>query len=670
MKEAVSRKKPTAKEPTTKKAKGTTITDGTASTAGRPQALDDFSKFDRPSAAIASFAAEQASSQQKKAAPKKRAGCHQETGLLGLTPEGEVAPRRSPRKKALSPAIPEPEVVLRRSPRKRTPSPAIPEPEVASRKSRRKRTPLPTLTPVPEVVPTTDAASPEKAGPRRSPRKQAGLMSLTPVPKVAPATNAASPKETASRKPATRDSSSKKNAFANLPTLPAPDVISIGIDAPIKKPLLKKSSLKKESAKSDSPRKSVRFEVFAPTPPPKSSHRGCPSSDFSGSNTEDDESNYDAPKKSIYSDSEFDSDFSCIDSWSGDENEDEEETPKCDLPPAVEDPVTAVISPSIQIRLRSSKPKETGCIYFSLTDLLRNSQRIHLLVHVYGSIALDNAELLLPPWTDAATIMDYHLYTTSTPHAHLSHEQPHWGHHPARLMNLYLLAIFMQDSDCADAVLSTLIRAIRAADEVDTCVSTISTFIRRLDHLAHGIDKFASADDACNHGSRVLAYAAPARAFFADLLTTAGAIASVKADIDAHDAGLPSDDWYGTLLTAVRERIPDPDAKALRDDPTFLGPEREWCNAYHFHSALNMSCAVLKGLRKVKGVEMAEGRETEREGTRVFWEERAARKKEKERERERREREARLEMERRRFVEETTFTDSEESESEDESDDE
>lgn len=607
------------------------------------QRKSNVSTFDRPSAAIANFAAEQADSLKKPAGLRKKAVPRKRSGLPTSTPEPEDAPVEK--------------AALRRSPRKKT---ALPElnlaPEAglsekaALRRSPRKTTPLPTFTP---EFPTTIAASPKKTVTRGSPRKSAARKS-------------AALKKTASP----RD----KDVFTNVPSLAiptnSPDVaLTYGASSRVKK-----SSLKKGPSKSDSPRKSVTFDVSDPSSPQRLSLRiSLPkfSGDLSSAvfdSDNDDESNCDAPRKSVYSDSEFSSDFSCRSSWSKDENEGEDDGQKWDLPQAVEDPVTASISPNIRICLRSSNPEHEGAVYFAIKDLLRNSLRIHFLVKQHGSAILDDAEISVPAWLSPSTIMDYNIYITSKTRGHLPHDQPHWGHHPKRLMDLYLLAIYMQDPDCSDAALSSLIRALRAADELDVCIPTIANFFRRLDHLAHGADTFSNPTDPDHHITRVLAYAAPARGFFADLLTCAGAVAAVAADILALDAGRPADDWHPSLLDAVRARLQAPDAKTLRDDPVFLAQEAKWCAHYHIHGALGQSCAVLEGLKKAEGDELPEDRATEREGARVFWEERAARKRAREMEVERLQRQERLEAERRRFIEETTFTDSEESESEDESD--
>lgn len=330
-------------------------------------------------------------------------------------------------------------------------------------------------------------------------------------------------------------------------------------------------------------------------------------------------------------------------------------------------PLQARVPKKARLHLRHSSAADAsaadGIVPVSLRRLLRCSIRVQTLYARHGLAGMDDAELPLPAWVARETAFSYETYV-STKHNHIwatttsgSGSSGWWT--AQRLLDLYALALYMQDPDCCDAVASAMVRMVRgaAADDVEEepiFELDVAAFLQQLDWLADLVSDDDDDDDRDDYDDDeklhlptvALASSAPIRALLLDLLSAPPHAAATLKALSNADALLYAegvDPFFTDLRNACRTRVNSARTKrsAVPSSPMFMAQERKWCERYHFHahwfplddaellfppssageddpSVADRGCHALRALRLAEdeGEQMPEAR-----GEREVWEE-------------------------------------------------
>lgn len=261
-------------------------------------------------------------------------------------------------------------------------------------------------------------------------------------------------------------------------------------------------------------------------------------------------------------------------------------------------PLQARVPKSARLHLRHFSAADASSAYgivpVSLRRLLRCSIRVQTLYARHGLAGMDDAELPLPPWVTRETAFSYETYV-ATKHNHIWVSNNWWT--SQRLLDLYALALYMQDPDCCDAAASALVRLARGADvEEHVLELDVVVFLQQLDWLADLVadddrddEDYGDYDDDEKLHLRTVALAnsAPIRALLLDILSAPPHAAATFKALSSADVLYPDDidPFFAELQTACRTRITaGRGRRSVMPSPMFMAQERKWCERYHFHA--------------------------------------------------------------------------------------
>lgn len=262
----------------------------------------------------------------------------------------------------------------------------------------------------------------------------------------------------------------------------------------------------------------------------------------------------------------------------------------------VVDPEKAVVAHKSTVFLRhyhnDGKTEECYNVPFPLRKLVRRSLRVARQFGLNGQASVEQNPITLPRLICDKTVMDYSRYILARSN-YLWHDDD-WT--PDSLLQLYLLAMWMEDPDCCDVALSTLIRLLRSksAEEI--------LFSLDVGYIVDRVYDFQQLPDGIEHSNvKKLARYPPVFNFFVDLLAAPEHAAQMLEQLKA-EANMEGE--FAKDAAAKCKKRADGD----KTEPLYLGKERLWCAKYHFCDRLCNVCHVERGLDKMEQTGMPETR--------------------------------------------------------------
>ncbi|KAL1634425.1 hypothetical protein SLS58_010713 [Diplodia intermedia] len=245
-------------------------------------------------------------------------------------------------------------------------------------------------------------------------------------------------------------------------------------------------------------------------------------------------------------------------------------------------------------------PTAVGYVPVRLRLLLRSSMRAQRLYHDHGLAALADARFDMPAWATREAVVGYDMYlNTRGRHVwvHDDVDEDDEGKTSStswwtaqRLLDVYAVAVYMQDVDCCDTIASAIVRTVRrqgcdkkggphAEFEME-----VDTFLGQLDDVAALLDHIEDDDDEKRAASEdwiavALATARPIRNLLLDLYSAPGhAEETLKVLKEKQDVE-ELDDFFGELVGLCKKRV----AGTMKKTPMFMAQEMRWCEHYHLH---------------------------------------------------------------------------------------
>lgn len=262
----------------------------------------------------------------------------------------------------------------------------------------------------------------------------------------------------------------------------------------------------------------------------------------------------------------------------------------------VVDPEKAVVAHKSTVFLRhyhnDGKTEEWYNVPFPLRKLVRRSLRVARQFGLNGQASVEQNPITLPRFICDKTVMDYSRYILARSN-YLWHDDD-WT--PDSLLQLYLLAMWMEDPDCCDVALSTLIRLLRSksAEEI--------LFSLDIGYIVDRVYDFQQLPDGIEHSNvKKLARYPPVFNFFVDILAAPEHAAQMLEQLKA-EANMEGE--FAKDAAAKCEKRADGD----KTEPLYLGKERLWCAKYHFCDRLCNVCPAEWGLDKMEQTGMPETR--------------------------------------------------------------
>ncbi|KAL0259341.1 hypothetical protein SLS55_005077 [Diplodia seriata] len=270
-------------------------------------------------------------------------------------------------------------------------------------------------------------------------------------------------------------------------------------------------------------------------------------------------------------------------------------------------------------------PTAVGYVPVRLRLLVRSSVRAQRLYHEHGLAALADARYDLPAWATREAVVGYDMYLNTRGRHVWVHDdededegegeaeqqeaehqedqqQEAEQHHDdqqhddenepkakkatswwtaQRLLDVYAVAVYMQDVDCCDTIASAIVRTVRRHKSGEFEME-VDTFLNQLDDVAALLDHVEDDEAKAAHDDWIavmLATARPIRNLLLDLYSAPGhaeeTLKVLREKQDVEELG----DFFEELLDLCKRRVKGTTKKA----PMFMAQEMRWCEYYHLH---------------------------------------------------------------------------------------
>ncbi|KKY18828.1 hypothetical protein UCDDS831_g05768 [Diplodia seriata] len=258
-------------------------------------------------------------------------------------------------------------------------------------------------------------------------------------------------------------------------------------------------------------------------------------------------------------------------------------------------------------------PTAVGYVPVRLRLLVRSSVRAQRLYHEHGLAALADARYDLPAWATREAVVGYDMYLNTRGRHVWVHddedeeegeaeqqedqqqeaEQQEAENEPKakkatswwtaqRLLDVYAVAVYMQDVDCCDTIASAIVRTVRRDKNRGEFEMEVDTFLGQLDDVAALLDHIEDDEAKAANDDWIavmLATGRPIRNLLLDLYSAPGhaeeTLKVLKEKQDVEELG----DFFEELLDLCKKRVAGTTKKA----PMFMAQEMRWCEHYHLH---------------------------------------------------------------------------------------